>query len=330
MTQICIFGAGGVGGYLAARLVHAGRDVSIVARGEHLQAIRESGLTLVSGEERITGRLPASETLADLARPDVIIVSVKTTALGSAAEAIGPYLGPDTVVIFAVNGVFWFYGAGRSEVRTERLDPQGVLHREIGVKRAFGMVVRSQNEVVAPGRVLNNGGGQYLLGSALPGSDRLAAIAKILNVSGTSVAATSDLGRDMWRKLIRNIAVALVCVPLQSTAGEAFSDPAVRPVALGVMREASAVAAAHGFRDVLDLEADADVVSRMTVVKPSIVQDLERGRPMEIDSQVLAVQDFARQTAVATPIIDALSPLVVLRAQLAGAYPICSDKRAHP
>ena len=307
MTQICVFGAGGVGGYLAARLALAGRGVSIVARGDHLRAIAERGLTVVSGEERITVGLPASDTLADLARPDVVVVSVKATALESAAGEIGPYLAPHTGVIFAVNGVFWFYGAGQSQVRTERRDPKGVLHREIGVKRTFGMVVRSQNEVVAPGRVLNHGGGQYLLGSAVPGSVRLAIIAELLNVAGTSVAATADLGREMWRKLTRNIAVALVCVTVQSTAGEAFSDPAVRSVALGAMREALALAAAHGFRNVLDLGADADIVSRMNVVKPSIVQDLERARPMEIDAQILAVQDFARQTGGATLIIDTLS-----------------------
>lgn len=318
--RICVFGAGGVGGYLAARLALAGRDVSIIARGEHLSAIRTNGLVVESGSERLTVTLPASNSLTDLPPQDVVIVTTKVTALASVAKEIGLHVSPNTAVIFAMNGVFWFYADGVPGVaQIDRLDPGGVLDRHIGVDRSFGMIVRSQNEVVAPGRIVNNGGGRYQLGPALS-DPRAPTLGRLLTVPGADVAAADDLRAQMWAKLIRNIAIALVCVPTLSTPGAAFADPSTRAVGLAVMQEAARVAAAHGFADVLDLEADADSVAAMTVVKPSIVQDLERGRAMEIDAQVLAVQDFARAAGVATPTIDALAPLVVLRARLAGAY----------
>ena len=323
-TRICVFGAGGVGGYLAATLARAGRRVAIVARGEHLRAIQRDGLRVSSGGHDFQVRLEATDEFASLDPQDVVIVSTKSNALAGVARSLGPHLKADTRVLFAVNGVFWFYAdcfapAGQT-MNLARLDPDSALHRQIGVNRSYGMVVRSPNDVVAPGHILNDGGGRYCIGSASGDASSLNELQALLDVPGARVEVTNNIRLEMWRKAIRNVAVALVCVPVQSSPGAAFGDPAVRKLALSVMREASDVARAHGFTDILDLEQDANVVARMKAMKPSIVQDLERGRPMEIDAQVLAIQDLARQAGLRTPTIDLLTPLVVLRARLAGCF----------
>jgi 2-dehydropantoate 2-reductase len=324
VKRICVFGAGGVGGYLAGALARAGREVSLVARGPHLEAIRERGLTVTRNGESFTVRIPAQADISQLPAPDIIIVTTKATAVKDIAGSIAPHVRRGAAVIFAMNGVLWFYPETMRrrglDVPGERLDPDGGLRREIGFERTFGMIIRSGNEVIAPGHVLNNGTGSFVLGAAVNEFEHTPSLADLLDVPGARVTATNDLPRDMWAKVIRNIAVALVCVLLQSTAGEAFGDPSVRAIAVGVMQEAAAIAAVHGFSDVLDIETDADVMTRHLLTKPSIVQDLEKGRSVEIDMQILVLQDFARAQAIATPLIDVLTPFVVLRARLAGAY----------
>ncbi|NJR80589.1 hypothetical protein HBH26_18600 [Sphingomonas sp. 36D10-4-7] len=310
---------------MAAKLARAGRDVSVIARGAHLERIRTAGLTIRSPESGFSVRLPASGAIDDFAPFDVVIVTAKAPGIPAIARAIGPHLGDDAAVLFATNGIQWFYAEGFAPggeaLDTRRLDPDGDISRLVGAHRSFGVVVRSSNVVVEPGVVSNSGGGSYALGGALPGGWRRAGeIASLLDVDGARFTATPEIRREMWGKLVRNTAVALLCGLTHATPGEAFSDPGTRPLARLAMREVSDVAAAHGFRDLLDLDAELDVVSRMTAMRPSLVQDLELGRTVELDAQVLIVRDFARQAGVDTPTISALAPVLEQKARLAGCY----------
>jgi 2-dehydropantoate 2-reductase len=323
--RICIYGAGGVGGYLAVRLAQAGRDVSIVARGPHLEEIQRWGLTLRTATHESAVAVPARSDIGDFPAFDVVVVSVKAPALPMAAQAIGPHLARGTSVIFATNGVQWFYGDGFTpggmRLDTRRLDRHGTLHREIGVERSLGMVVRSTNEVLEPGIIFNSGGGKFLLGEAAGGaSERLQELASLLDVDGADVSASADIRRDMWTKLVRNTAVAVLCGLVDDSPGNVFSDSELGRLGRDVMAEVAAVAAAHGFDQLIDVESEAAIVAEMTAMKPSIVQDLERGRPMEIDAQLASVLDFAAQARVPTPVTSRLAPLLTYRARSAGCY----------
>ncbi len=324
--RIGIVGAGAVGGYLAARLAQAGHTVSLVARGAHLATIRERGLTLDTPDGCLNVRVEASDEPAELGPQDLVITSAKTPALPDLVAGIGPLLGEATPIVTAMNGVFWWYGHGfRPGGRvpsTARLDPEGRLAAVIPAARALGMIVYSSNEVTAPGVVKNSSArNRYVVGAADPaGFDRAEAVAGDLDGAGFAVEATADIRRAMWTKLVRNLSTAPIAALTGATAAAIIDDPEVARVGRGLFLEGAAVAAAHGFDGLAD---DADAVFAKgagAAQKPSMLQDLERRRPMEIDSMLRIVQDFARDCGVATPTLDAVVALVVLRARTAGLY----------
>ncbi|HMR31192.1 MAG TPA: 2-dehydropantoate 2-reductase [Geminicoccaceae bacterium] len=314
--RICVYGAGSVGGYLAARLAKAGREVSVVARGPHLAAIRVGGLTLQTPEERFTVPVAASDDPADLGRQDLVIVGAKHPALPGIAERIGPLLGPDTPVVFAMNGVLWF------TADLPRLDPTGSIRRHIGIERALGLIIESPNEVVEPGVVENTGKrNRFTLGEAVPGrSARAEGLYRALSGAGFEVELADDVRRPMWAKLSRNVSSAPVCILTGAMSSQLVEDPAMKGLMQALTVEVLAVAAALGFAD-LGVDPDAsNARGNRPQHKPSMLQDLERGRPMEIDAMLLAVQDLARRSSVPTPVLDVLLPVVTMKARLAGLY----------
>jgi 2-dehydropantoate 2-reductase len=326
--RICIFGAGAIGGYLAARLARAGRDVSLVARGPHLQAIRANGLTLETPQERFTVNPRASDDPAKLGPQDLVVITAKTPALPEVARRIEPLLGPDTPVVFGVNGVFWFYGDGFAPggvaLDTSRLDPDGLLARHIGRGRALGMVIYSPNEVIAPGMVRNRRthGNRFVLGEPVadPSGKRLARIVAMLDGCGFAVEASPDIRLEMWKKLARNVSGSPLCALTGADGGTLVADDDLRRLSAELMRETLAVAAAHGFTD---LGADPEELRQhrsSTGHKPSMLQDMERGRPIEFDSMLGILRDFARQANVPTPVLDIVAPLLAMRAKVAGCY----------
>lgn len=310
---------------MAAKLAQAGRDVSIIARGDHLGRIRKHGLTVRTAADEFTIAVPASDSLGDFPVFDVVIITAKAPSLPALAEMLAPHLGPHTVVLFATNGVQWFYGDHFSpsglRIDTSRLDPGGSIHNLIGVERSFGVVVRSSNIVVEPGVVFNSGGGSYFVGPAISGAaPQGMVLTALLDVEGAAFKFTDDIRREMWKKLIRNAGIAALCGLTHVSPGEAFSDPATGPIGRAVMEEVVSVAAAHGFPDILDLAAEHRIVAAMTSMKPSIVQDLEARRPVELDAQILVVLDFAAQAGVPTPVLSTLAPLLVQKARIWGCY----------
>ncbi len=314
--RICVYGAGSVGGYLAACLARAGHEVSVVVRGPHLAAIREHGLTLQTLEDRFTVPVPASDDPAELGPQDTVIVSAKHSALPGIAERIGPLLGPDTPVIFAMNGILWF------TADLPRLDPTGSIRRNIGVERSLGLIIESPNAVPEPGVVENTGKrNRFTLGEAVPGrSARAERLHRALSGAGFEVELADDVRRPMWAKLSRNVSSAPVCILTGAMSSQLVEDPAVKGLMRALTVEVLAVADALGFAD-LGIDPDtSNARGNRPQHKPSMLQDLELGRPMEIDAMLAAVQDLARQASVPTPVLDVLLPVVTMKAKLAGLY----------
>lgn len=321
--RIGVVGAGAVGGYLAARLARAGRDVAVVARGAHLGAIRAGGLALETPDEGFAVEVPASSDPADLGERDLYLVTVKHPALPAVAAMLAPHLGPGTRVAFAMNGLHWYYGQGfrplGRDLPAGRLDPDGAVARAIGAERSLGIVVRSPNEVVRPGVVRNRArDNRLVVGEAVPGGDAAAAVAEALGGCGFAVEAVPEIRRPMWAKVAGNLALGPVAGLTGSTEAAILADPGTRDLVLALFREALAVAAAHGFAfpevDPAAVLAPGDHVPDH---KPSMLQDLERGRPVEADAIVAIVRDLARDAGVATPAIDLVLPLLLRRAAVA-------------
>jgi 2-dehydropantoate 2-reductase len=321
--KIAVFGAGSVGGYLAARLAKAGREVAVIARGDHLAAIRANGLTLETPEERFTVEVEASDDPARIGPVDLVLVTAKTTANQAVAAGIAPLLGPETPVVFAQNGVFWWYGQGfRPPVpaSTTRLDPAGRLASAIAPKRRLGLVVHSPNEVRAPG-VVRNGStkNRFVLGAADPARP-LDDAAAALDGAGFVLERTADIRSSMWRKLLVNVSTGPVTALTRATAAGVVEDRATAAVSRRLIEEALAVAEAHGFLDLgIDPAALSEPGSRPHH-KPSMLQDVERGRALEIDTMARIVQDFAREAEVATPTLDTVLALLVRLARTLGIY----------
>jgi 2-dehydropantoate 2-reductase len=234
-----------------------------------------------------------------------------------------------TAVAFAVNGVYWFYGDSfrpkGAQLDTTRLDPDGALHRLVGAERSLGVVINSPNEIIVPGVVQNTRpkSNSFIVGEALPSADNQRAMQLAAALSGSLFTwhPSADIRRDMWNKLARNAASSPICCLTQSPVAAAYCDPDLQPLVVALMEETIAVAVAHGFTG-LTANPQADLAAGTKLQhKPSMLQDLERGRPMEIDSQLAILRDFARQSGTPTPILDRLLPILMLRARTAGGYP---------
>jgi 2-dehydropantoate 2-reductase len=218
--RICVYGAGAIGGNFAARLAEAGNDVSIVARGAHLEAIRTNGLTLLAGDKKIVAKVKASDRPADLGQQDAVLVTLKSSGHHALGEGIAPLLGPDTPVAFVQNGIPWWYGHGLSKDRPpapdlSRLDPGGALAKSIGMHRVVGAVVSSPNHVIAPGVIENEVPDRNILWVGEPDdrqSPRIEALRTALKGAGIGSPATTDIRYEIWHKLMANLTGSTVCL----------------------------------------------------------------------------------------------------------------------
>lgn len=324
MTRICVFGAGAVGGHLAAWLARAGLDVSVVARGPHLEAIRANGLRYASDADDFTVRVNASSDARDLGPQDLVISAVKAHGLPHVVDAMQPLLGADTPVIFAINGVPWWYfhgvpveaGHPPAGERLARLDPGARLWNTLGVQRAIGCVVTSPNEVSSPGVIRNNAtSNTFVIGepdNTL--SPRLQQIASVMNPALPGLSTSTAIRDVVWSKLMLNITTSpLAALTMRPPITFSHDEPMLA-VYRQLLAEGVRVAASLGVAVAADEEAR---IARMRTVRhpPSMLQDLVAGRPLEIDAQLLAVQDLARQGGVDTPVLDTLLALLVQRMQ---------------
>jgi len=326
-VRICVFGAGAVGGHFAAQLAAAGHEVSVIARGDHLEVMRRNGLTLLKGERRIVARVRAAERAADVGRVDCVLATLKATGLGALAAGIGPLLGPDTAVVFAQNGIPWWYAQGLAgrpapPAELERLDPGGALARAVAPERVLGGVIYSANEVLEPGVVRCNAPQRNVLVLGEPGggtSARLAALSAALEAAEIQAPVEADIRRSVWAKLLINVGSSAIGVVTGETVKAAMADPALAELRRRVHAEGRAVAAAHGV-DPEGAPLPPPHQAGGPEHKTSMLQDYERGRPMEIDAILMAPLWFARAAGVPAPALEALAALAAHKARAKGLY----------
>jgi len=321
--KICVFGAGAIGGNLAVRLAASGADVSVVARGEHLAAIRADGLTLEMPKETLRARVAASGDPRELGPHDLVLVCVKAPALPDVAAHIAPLLKADTPVMFVMNGIPWWYfykhGGPRDGRRLPRIDPDDAVWNAVGPQRAIGSIINSSNSVPRPGVIRNTSGRAHLVIGEPSGemTPRIRQIAETINVSTATATVSTRIRDEVWTKLLANISSNPLAFLAMAPLGAIIGDPAANAAVKVMAKEGAAIAKSLGCEASIDID---QAFSPTSPHKPSIVQDLERGRPLELDAMFTVPLEFAKMTGVPTPMLDLMVALMIIRAKEAGLY----------
>ncbi|MEM6409260.1 MAG: 2-dehydropantoate 2-reductase [Pseudomonadota bacterium] len=323
--KICIFGAGAIGGYMGAKLAEAGADVSLVARGPHLAAMRENGLRLIEEGGETTVQVTASDKAADLGPQDYVIVTLKAHSVPGVVAHMQPLIGEDTTIVSGVNGVPWWYfhkiGGPLEGTRLETVDPGDAQWDGFGPDRVLGCVVYPAAEVIEPGVVKHIEGNRFSLGEPDGSkSERALALSKALSAAGLKAPVRPKLRDEIWVKLWGNLSFNPISALTHATLDVLCTDPGTREVARNMMLEAQEIAEKLGVKFPIDvdrrIQGGADVGAHRT----SMLQDLDQGRPMEIDALVGSVKELGQVTGTPTPTIDAVLALIALRGKVAGLY----------
>jgi 2-dehydropantoate 2-reductase len=321
--RICIFGAGAVGSHFAVRLALAGHEVACVMRGPHLRAVQANGLVLRVGSAKFPVKVTASDDPSALGPQELVISTLKAVAVSSLAEGLPPLLGTDTPVVLAQNGVPWWYDIGLPVGHPPTpdlsfLDPGGRLRQTIAKERIIGGVIFSSNEVIAPGVVenLSPDRNRLLVGEC---DDRVSArigeLRAMLQAAGLESPPVAEIREAIWSKLLTNMSLSVLCLLTGQTARAVRDDPLMQDIIPRLLDEANQIA--HRY------VPDAKRVTRNAAApnhKPSILQDYELGRPMEIDALVRAPAAFARAAGLSTPMLDLVAALAMRRAIDKGLY----------
>jgi 2-dehydropantoate 2-reductase len=321
--RICIFGAGAVGSHFAVRLALAGHEISCVMRGPHLEAVKAHGLTLRVGDAEFTEKVKASGDPADLGPQDVVISTLKATGLGTLATGLQPLLGADTAIVFAQNGIPWWYDLGLPQNHPPVpdlafLDPGGRLRATISKERIVGGVIFSSNEVVEPGIVANLSPdrNRLLIGECDDrASERITRLRAALDEASIESPEVPQIRETIWSKLLTNMSMSVLCLLTGQTARAVRDDPALRDIIPRLLDEANSVAQSY-IPEVKRVTRSGPAPDH----KPSILQDYELGRAMEIDVLVRAPAAFARVAGLETPMLDMLAALAIRQARDTGLY----------
>ena len=327
MTKICIFGAGAIGGYMAHALIKAGADVSLIARGPHLEGLRDNGLTLI--KEGVAETLPvkATDTPKELGNQDYVISALKAHSVAPVIDRFKPLLADHTALVPAVNGIPWwyFYKAGSDSAMENRWletsDPGGVQWAAFGPERAIGCVVYPACEISAPGQITLKSGDRFTLGEPDgQRSKRIMKLSELLRAGGLRAPVKPRLRDEIWIKLWGNCSFNPVSALTGASLDLIGNDPASRAVIRDAMIECRKVGLAVGARFNVDIErriqGGADIIGH----KPSTRHDVELGRPMELDALTSTVLELARRLEIETPTLNAISALVRLQGSVLGLY----------
>jgi 2-dehydropantoate 2-reductase len=321
--RICIFGSGAVGSHFAVRLALAGHDVCCVMRGPHLEAVKANGLTLRVGDAEFSARVTASDDPAALGPQDLVISTLKATGLSSLATGLRPLLRDDTAIVFAQNGIPWWYDIGLPPDHPPPpdlgfLDPGGALRAAVAPERIIGGVIFSSNEITAPGVVANLSPDRNML---LVGecddrlSPRIERLRAALDQASIQSPPAPRIRETIWTKLLTNMSMSVLCLLTGQTARGVRDDPALREVIPRLLDEANSIGQS-AFPEVKRTTRSGPAPNH----KPSILQDYEQGRPMEIDVLVKAPAAFARAAGLSTPMLDLLAALAIRQARDKGLY----------
>lgn len=319
--RICIVGAGAIGGLLAARLAAAGEQVSVIARGPHLAAIRAHGLTLIEedGAETIA-RVAASESVADAGRQDLVILGLKAHQVAAIVADLAPLCQPHTMVMTAQNGIPWWYflrhGGPFEGRRLESVDPGGVIAAHLPAERVIASVVYPAAEIVAPGVIRHIEGNRFSVAEIdNTKTARIEQVAESLRKGGFKAPVVTDIRAELWTKLWGNLSFNPISALTHATLEDICRFPLTRELAAAMMAEAQAVGEALGIKFRVSLEkriAGAEAVGRH---KTSMLQDVEAGRAIEADALIGSIVELGRLVGLPTPHVDAAYALVKLLAR---------------
>ena len=328
--KLCVFGAGAIGGLMAAKLAAqrekgGGAEVTVIARGPHLAAMQSKGLTLRSEGQEITVPVRAVASAAEAGPQDYVVVTLKAHSLPGAAQQMQPLLGPETAIVSAVNGIPWWYfhqlpapWQGRI---VESVDPGGVVSRLLPPERAIGCIVYPAAEVPEPGVIEHTYGDRFTLGEP-DGSrtPRIAALSEALIAAGFKAPVRPKIRDELWVKLWGNMAFNPISALTTATLDVLIADDGQRGIARAMMLEGQAVAEKLGIRFAIDVDKRIAGGAEVGAHKTSMLQDLERGRPMEIDALLGSVVELAELVEVPVPTSRTVLALVRARGRAAGCY----------
>jgi 2-dehydropantoate 2-reductase len=324
--RIAVFGAGAIGGYLAVRLHQAGAHVTVIARGAHLAAMRERGLTLKSEGNTVTVRLACTDNAEEAGPQDYVIATLKANGLSAAAPQIAKLMGAETALVTAINGIpYWYFhgldGPWRDRI-VESVDPGGKIWAALPPRQTIGCIVYPAAEVIEPGVIEHTYGNRFSLGEPDGSkSDRVMAFSGMLTRAELKAPVRTGIRDEIWVKLWGNLAFNPLSALTTATLEQLAFRPDLRAVVRAMMQEAQAVGEALGAKFNVSIDKRIDGAGEVGEHKTSMLQDLERGRPVEIDALLGAVVELAELTGNPTPLCKAILALVRQRARLAGCYP---------
>jgi 2-dehydropantoate 2-reductase len=323
--RACIYGAGAIGGWMGLKLAKAGCEVSVVARGATLQALQQHGLRLQEGSETLAANVKASASPAELGVQDLVVIAVKAPAMAEVAKAIRPLLGPDTIVLTAMNGVPWWFfqgfGGSYQGTRLKAVDPDGAIAEAVPAKHIIGCVVHASCALKGPGFVQHHFGNKLIVGEPSGAkSQRLLQLAGLLEKAGFETVVSDQVQKDAWYKLWGNMTVNPVSAMTGATTDLILKDDLVRGFISAVMLEAREIGARVGIPIEQQPEDRHQVTRKLGAFKTSMLQDVEAGKPVEIDALVTVVKEMGEMTGVPTPFTDALLGLARLHARVHGLY----------
>jgi 2-dehydropantoate 2-reductase len=324
--KVCVYGAGAIGGHLAGRLAKGGAEVSVIARGANLTALRAQGIVVKTPRGDIAARVQATDDPTTLGPQDAVVVAVKAPALPAIVGGLAALIGPETSVAFVMNGIPWWYlhghGGPLDGQRLARIDPDDALLNTVGIERAIGGVIYGGCDLIAPG-IVQVEAPQTRLVLGHPDDRKSAsveALAAALRADDFIAEPTGNIRREVWAKLQVNITSGLFACLTDMSVRAAYDDPLCAAGVRGLVAEVAALAEAMGCGTGFTAEKLAGQ-ARGQQRKTSIALDLERGRPIEFDAMFGAPLELARLLNVPTPIFDLLAGLLKLRAIAAGSYP---------
>jgi 2-dehydropantoate 2-reductase len=323
--KICVYGAGAIGGYMGTMLALAGEDVTLIARGPHLKAMRANGLRLlIDGEERVC-HPRCSDNPVEVGPQDFVVIALKAHSVPYIVDTLQPLLGPETAVLTATNGVPWWYFHGLEapwrDLRVKSVDPGDRQWDGIGPQRAIGCVVYPACELPEPGVIEHLSGNRFSLGEPTgEKTARVLRLSKALIRAGLKAPVRPRIRDEIWVKLWGNLCFNPLSALTHATLDVIATHPDTRAIARAMMIEAQNIGEKLGVRFGVDVDKRINGAAAVGAHKTSMLQDLERGRPMEIDALVSAVQEMGRLTDVATPTIDIVLALVRQRGMVAGCY----------
>ncbi len=329
--KVCIYGAGAIGAHIGVLLKLAGVDVSLVSRGANLEAINANGLKLLTKVDGVEvekiARMKASQNPSDLGHQDYVIIALKSHQAWEVAEQMRPLLGPNTAVVTAQNGVPWWYFHGLdgkyADMQMESVDPQGRQWSAIGPQRVIGCTVYPAAEIIAPGVIKHTYGDRYNLGEPNRQlTPRVTALAQAFEAAGLKCKVYDDIRDDIWLKLWGNLCFNPISALTHATLDVVATDPGTRGVARAMMAEAETLARKLGVHFRVDIERRINGAASVGAHRTSMLQDLDKKRPLELDALLTSVQEMGRLVEVPTPTIDTVLALTQQMGRVAGVYPV--------